>query len=995
MKKIFWLVSAAMLGALCLTGCGGNTSSSGSSDRTNPTLSSISLSGPASTVAVPSTLQLSAMGTYSDSSQEILTSKATWQSSDTTIATMNASGLLTAVKAGSVTITATMGMVSGTMSITVTVAPLTSIAVNGASSLAAGTSVQLAAQGTYADNSTQDLTSQVTWQSSDNTIATVSSSGLLTAVQAGTVTITASMGTVSGTMSITVTQAAQVVLTSISVSGASSSLAAGTGEQLVAIGTYSDSSTQNLTSQVAWQSSDSTTATVSASGLLATVKVGNVTISATLGGVSGSMPVTVTAATLSSITVTPSSFSIASGQTKQLTAQGVYSDGSTQNITAQVTWTSGAQGVATVSAAGLVTGVSQGPATITATSRSSTGSASATVTAAVLNSITISPSTASIAIGQTQPFDASGVFSDGSSTDMTDSVAWSSSATNFATINFTGLATGVATGSTSIGATSGTVTGNASLAVTAAVLTAIDISPDGQTIPIGGQLQLTVTGMYSDNSTQPITNATWSSSNSALASTDPNTGIVTGVANSNNNPVTITATSGAFTDTTTVYVTAAVMESLQLTPATSSVASGTTQQYVVSAIYSDGSNQPLTAGLQWTSSSSATAGVSATGLATGIAPGQTTITAAYGSITGTATLTVTPAVVASIVVTPALPQVGIGGIIQFTATGVFTDSSTQDLTSQAAWSSSSASVALVNSSGLATALSLGTTTISASYQGVSSSAVLTVANATLVSINIIPANPIVPPNTRLQMTAIGVFSDGSQAPLSNVTWSISGNRGWWFWGHNATISRTGLVWARRASTNPIVIYAKLDGITGQTTMTITSMTLASLQITPANPTIAAGTNQQFHLIGTYSDGVTTVDLTNSAWWQTSNWRCAFIRGSGLAYGLSSGSVTITGNYRGLTAATTTLTVSNATIVSIAITPSAPTILLGAMEPFTATGTFSDGSTQDITLISKWTSSVPTVAVVNHIGVASSASNGETNISAQFDGVTGTTLLTVN
>ena len=198
-----------------------------------------------------------------------------------------------------------------------------------------------------------------------------------------------------------------------------------------------------------------------------------------------------------------------------------------------------------------------------------------------------------------------------------------------------------------------------------------------------------------------------------------------------------------------------------------------------------------------------------------------------------------------------------------------------------------------------------------------------------------------------------------------------------------------------ASTNPIVIYAKLDGITGQTSMTITSASLASLAITPANPTIAAGTTQQFQLIGTYSNGTTTVNLTNSAWWQSSNWRTAFTRGSGLAYGFSSGSVTITGNYRGLTAATTTLTVSNATIVSIAITPSAPTILLGAMEPFTATATFSDGSTQDITLISKWSSSAPKVAVVNQIGVASSASNGETNISAEFEGVTGTTLLTVN
>ena len=629
MKKLFSLVSAVVLGALCLTGCGSKGAGSGLTDETNPTLETLTVSGSASTVAVPSTLQLSAMGNYSDDSQKSLSSQVTWQSSDTTIATISASGMLTAVKAGSVTVTATMGTVSGTKPITVTAAPLRSIAVSGGSSLEAGLTEQLAAQGTYADKSTQDLTSQVTWQSSNLAVATVSASGLLTAVQAGPVTITATMGTVSGTISITVTSV-PVTLTSIAVTGAASSLAAGTGEQLAAVGTYSDTSTQNLTSQVTWQSSDSTTATVSVSGLLTTVKVGSVTITATLGTVSGGMPVTVTAAALSTIKVTPSVFSIASGQVKQLTAQGVYSDGSTQNITAQVTWSSGAAGVATVGPAGLVTGASAGPAIITATSGSTNGTASATVTAAVLNSITVTPSGNSVAIGQTQAFDASGLFSDGSSTDMTDSVAWSSSATNIATINSTGLATGVATGSTQIGATSATVTGSAPLAVTAAVLTAIDISPDGETIPIGGQYQLTVTGTYSDNSTQQLTNVSWSSSNPALASIDPNTGVVTGVANSNNNPITITATSGAFTDTTTVYVTAAVMESLQLTPATISIASGTTQQFAVSAIYSDGSSQPLTAGLQWTSSPSVIAGVSATGLANGIAPGQATITATYG-----------------------------------------------------------------------------------------------------------------------------------------------------------------------------------------------------------------------------------------------------------------------------------------------------------------------------------------------------------------------------
>ena len=140
--------------------------------------------------------------------------------------------------------------------------------------------------------------------------------------------------------------------------------------------------------------------------------------------------------------------------------------------------------------------------------------------------------------------------------------------------------------------------------------------------------------------------------------------------------------------------------------------------------------------------------------------------------------------------------------------------------------------------------------------------------------------------------------------------------------------------------------------------------------------------------------MTTVDLTPSARWQTSNYQYAVINRQGLVTGVTAGSATITGTYSG-TSATTTLTVSNATVQSITVTPASPTIALGSMQQFAASGLFSDGSTQDITSISTWTSSTPTVAVVNAHGLASSATHGQTTISATFRGVPGSTLLNVN
>jgi hypothetical protein len=209
------------------------------------------------------------------------------------------------------------------------------------------------------------------------------------------------------------------------------------------------------------------------------------------------------------------------------------------------------------------------------------------------------------------------------------------------------------------------------------------------------------------------------------------------------------------------------------------------------------------------------------------------------------------------------------------------------------------------------------------------------------------------------------------------------------------VNGTGILRTKKSTSKAVTVYASLNGVTGQTGVTITSMTIQSVALTSATSTIAVGTSVPFKLTGTFSDGVTTVDLTASARWQTSNWQDAVINRQGVATGVASGTVTITGSVSGQNPATMDLTVSNATIQSISVTPANATVALGSMQQFAASGLFSDGSTQDITANSTWTSSTPTVAVVNQNGVASSATHGQTNINATLKGVTGSTLLSVN
>jgi len=172
---------------------------------------------------------------------------------------------------------------------------------------------------------------------------------------------------------------------------------------------------------------------------------------------------------LESIEVSPTSACIAVAvppQTQQFTATGTYSDGSTADITNTVVWTSSAPLVASILPGGLATGVSSGEVTITATVGTVQGSATLTVTAPILESIEVSPSSASIAVLQTQQFTATGTYSDGSTADITDTVIWASSNPGVATVAPGGLAAGISPGTVTITATVLTIEGSATLSVT-------------------------------------------------------------------------------------------------------------------------------------------------------------------------------------------------------------------------------------------------------------------------------------------------------------------------------------------------------------------------------------------------------------------------------------------------------------------------------------------------------------------------------------------------
>jgi hypothetical protein len=179
--------------------------------------------------------------------------------------------------------------------------------------------------------------------------------------------------------------------------------------------------------------------------------------------------------TLESLSVTPATASIAVGVTQQFQATGTYSDGSSANLTSSVAWSSTTGSVASVNASGLATAAATGATSVIASLSGVSGSSQLSVTAAPLTSIAVTPATASIAVGATQQFTATGTYSDGSTANLTSSVSWSSSDASIASIASSGLATGTAAGSTTITAALGGVSGSASLAVTTTVAAGVNV----------------------------------------------------------------------------------------------------------------------------------------------------------------------------------------------------------------------------------------------------------------------------------------------------------------------------------------------------------------------------------------------------------------------------------------------------------------------------------------------------------------------------------------
>ncbi len=920
------------------SGCGG-TKSAQQAVTINPNASIASVTG-------ASPLCIGATATYTANGAVLSGGTGAWSSSNAAIATVSATGLVTGVTAGTCNIIFTItGGCGGTVSAqqAVTVSPNASItSVTGATPLCIGGTSAYTANGAILSGGAGS------WSSSNPVIATVSAAGLVTGVSVGTCNIIFTItggcgGTASAQQAVTIRPNTSIA----SVTGTSPLCIGGTA-------TYTANGVVLSGGTGAWSSSNTAVATVSAAGLVTGISAGTCNIIYTITSGCGG-----TKSAQQAVTINPNA-SIASvtgasplciGATATYTANGAVLSGGTG------VWSSSNAAIATVSATGLVTGVTAGTCNIIFTI---TGGCGGTVSAQ--QAVTINPN-ASIAsvtgasplcIGATATYTANGaVLSGGTGT-------WSSSNPAVATVRATGLVTGVSAGTCNI---IFTITGGCGVTVSAQQ--AVTIRPNASIASVTGTSPLCIGGTATYTANGVVLSGgtgAWSSSTPAVATVSA-AGLVTGISSGTVNIIyTITGGCGG-TVTAQQAVTISPNSGITSVTGASPLCAGGTATYTANgAVLSGGTGA-------WSSSNAAIATVSATGLVTGVSAGSCniifTITGGCGG-TKSAQKAVTISPNASITSVTGASPLCIGATATYTANGAVLSGGT------GAWSSSNPAVATVSVAGLVTGISGGTCNI-----------VFTITGGCGGNISVQQAVTINPNASITSVTGTSPLCIGSTATYAPNGVILSGGTGAWSSSNPAvaTVSAAGLVKGITAGTCNIIftITGGCGGIvSAQQSLTINS-NAAITSVTGASPLCIGGT-ATFTANGVVLSGGTGI-------WNTSNPAVATVSATGLVTGISAGSCniiyTITSGCGGTKSAQQAVTINpNASITSV--TGASP-LCTGATATYTANGAIISGGT------GAWSSSNPAVATVSAAGLVTGIAAGSCNIIFTITGGCGGTV----
>jgi hypothetical protein len=540
-----------------------------------------------------------------------------------------------------------------------------------------------------------------------------------------------------------------VPLTSIEITSAVTTIAAKTSIMLIVQGNFSGQFTRDVTDLAVWTSDSPTVATfqTAAHPNRVTGRIpGTATLMASVKGISSTVKISVSSATVSTLTISPVDPSIPKGLTANFHANGTFSDGTTQDVTFDATWNSSAPDIASVSDAaddskGYAKALAIGSSTITATFDGKSVTSLISVTKAVITSISLSPANPSLLSVSTGSFKATGNYSDATSADISALATWSSSSSGVATISG-GAAKTLTQGSTTISAALDGVSASTALKVTGGNLTGIAISPVPATVVKDVIGRLTATGTFSNGATQSTRDISgvveWTSADPAVATiSKPGGNLVWLHPRAVSQTSKITATFAALMAETTIAVFAPTLLAITISPVSMELASGASGRMTVTATFDSGAVLDVTNTCEWTSDNETVATVGnsdlSKGRVKGVTDGTANIKAVYGGMTTVPAVVVSKARTFKELIISGAASVSVGNQSIYTVTARYTDGTingTIDSTEGATFSIDNTNIALFadaqNQPGLVVAVDTGTVTLTVSFGGLTKTLMLTV-----------------------------------------------------------------------------------------------------------------------------------------------------------------------------------------------------------------------------------------------------------------------------
>lgn len=538
---------------------------------------------------------------------EDVSDKAEWSSDNTAVADA-LKGTIKAYGAGTATITAKYGTKTATIKVDVdTTQKLELNKQNIFMNVGKEEDIELKA--TYANNGGSTVVNDKAEWSSDREDVAYYSNGKIHAVKSGEAVITAKYGNKSVQVRVDVE-----VPRSLYINPAFLTMKSGDKKDVIVNASFANGTSEDVTSKVEW-SSDNADVVFANGKTVSAYKAGTANVTAKYGGKTATLVVDVDVP--QNLTADITTVAIPVGGAKQVTVKASYpGGGSAEDITQKVVWSSSAPNVASVRQ-GLITGVSTGSATVTATYGTRTVNISVSV--GVMQTLTVDKKKIVLANGKSETVKLTAAYADGTNKDVTDTATWSTASAAVAEV-MNGKITATGAGKTTV---TGTFDGKSvSIAVEVDQATNLSVDPRMLILNVNESKDIKLSATNSAGNSDNVTSdAEWSSSSLKVA--DVVNGRVTGLSNGR---ATITAKYGG--KSISIPVEVGIVSKLEADKRFVSTKSNSNVQVTLTATFSDGRTMDVTNLADWKTSNYKVADVTK-GLVSGRAYGKTTVTARY------------------------------------------------------------------------------------------------------------------------------------------------------------------------------------------------------------------------------------------------------------------------------------------------------------------------------------------------------------------------------